>query len=389
MNIIGEKVRLARQIRNKTITQLSEEVGVSKQAISQFENGVVEPKAETFFKLVQVLRFPIQFYIKEIINSVQIRQTFFRAQSSASALERKSYEERSSFVAGIYDCLEEYLNLPKLNLPKLSILNDEISVMEMENIAQSVRSYWNLGDRPILNLVSLLEENGIIVSTLKDGEKKIDGFTQVYQCNGSVRYCVMLEDEKGSMARRNFSAAHELGHILLHSSLNNEDLNSTENRQIERQANLFASCLLLPEKSFKKELINPNDYEGYLFLKKKWHVSIKAMFIRAKDLGLLSYDEYIILMKKYSYRIARSNKAGERLEPLDDLIEVEYPELFQTALTYLFENTDVDLDKFHEILSQKGLAADEKFLTSILSIEEDFFDKYHTNKKILNISVRN
>ena len=171
--------------------------------------------------------------------------------------------------------------------------------------------------------------------------------------------------------------------------MNNEDLNSTENRQIERQANLFASCLLLPEKSFKKELINPNDYEGYLFLKKKWHVSIKAMFIRAKDLGLLSYDEYIILMKKYSYRIARSNKAGERLEPLDDLIEVEYPELFQTALTYLFENTDVDLDKFHEILSQKGLAADEKFLTSILSIEEDFFDKYHTNKKILNISVRN
>ena len=91
-------------------------------------------------------------------------------------------------MAGIYDCLEEYLNLPKLNLPKLSILNDEISVMEMENIAQSVRSYWNLGDRPILNLVSLLEENSIIVSTLKDGEKKIDGFTQVYQCNGCLLY---------------------------------------------------------------------------------------------------------------------------------------------------------------------------------------------------------
>ena len=38
---------------------------ISKQAISQFENGKTEPRLETLMKIMQVLRFPREyFYVK-------------------------------------------------------------------------------------------------------------------------------------------------------------------------------------------------------------------------------------------------------------------------------------------------------------------------------------
>ena len=94
MKIIGEKLRIARQIRNKTITQLAKEVEISKQSISQFEAETAEPKGETIFKISRILDFPIQFFTIANKESICVSHTFFRALSSTSALEKNSYIEK-------------------------------------------------------------------------------------------------------------------------------------------------------------------------------------------------------------------------------------------------------------------------------------------------------
>jgi|SRR4051812_18722404 transcriptional regulator with XRE-family HTH domain len=54
---MGDRIRTLRQARGLTQEQLGEEVGVSKSAVSQWEDGSVENiKLKTFLKLIEVLR---------------------------------------------------------------------------------------------------------------------------------------------------------------------------------------------------------------------------------------------------------------------------------------------------------------------------------------------
>lgn len=387
MKIVGDKLRIARQIRNKTITQLATEVEVSKQAISQFESELSEPKGETMIRICRSLDFPIYFFVKPFSNDVRVTNSFFRALNSTSALEKNSYHEKAKLVEKLYKFLDENLYLPKLNLPNYD-LPDSISDEFIENLSIKLREYWGLGDSPIWNVISLMEENGIVISILKDESKKIDGFTQVYKLDNNVRYCVILGDEKHSMARRNFSAAHELGHILLHSNMNYEELDVSERANVERQANLFASSFLLPKAIFKKELYAPSNYDLYVTLKAKWHVSIKAMIMRAKELGLLDYYQSISLFKKYNYKITKANKAGEKFEPFDDVINFEKPELFETAFEMLLEDGELEYESLMNTLSERGLSCYDEFLYSILPLSEKFFDKYKLSNRVLEIKVK-
>ena len=98
--------------------------------------------------------------------------------------------------------------------------------------------------------------------------------------------------------RMNFTIAHELGHWVLHRELVQGDVllcrgvdKMTDN--LERQANLFATFLLMPEKFVTKylrelpSLINERDF---WILSKKFCVSKQAMKIRLVDeLKLLYY----------------------------------------------------------------------------------------------------
>ncbi|PGZ03364.1 DNA-binding protein, partial [Bacillus thuringiensis] len=107
--------------------------------------------------------------------------------------------------------INEYIDLPKENLPTLDV--DNVSIEEM---AVQAREFWGLGDKPIKNMVELLEINGIIVSTSRINVSEIDAYTQTRKINGSDVYFVVLGNDKGSRYRRQFDAAHELAHILIH-----------------------------------------------------------------------------------------------------------------------------------------------------------------------------
>lgn len=387
MKIIGDKLRIARQIRNKKITQLAKEIDVSKQSISQFESNVSDPKGETLIKICQSLNFPIQFFTVDSVVPMQVTHTFFRALSSASALERNSFIEKTKLVTRIYDYLSEKLDFPKFDLQSISV-PDDVDLNSMEELAQQVRRCWDLGEAPIWNVIGLLEEHGIIVSVINSSSTKVDAFTQIDCCENIQRYCVMLESEKKSMPRRNFSAAHELGHIILHSKLPMDEMDNVEKAELETQANMFASCFLLPKTSFEKDLTHPNDYDCYLNLKRKWHVSIKSMIFRAHELSLITYEQYISLLKKYNYRMARDNAPGEKIEPFDNLIPIERPQLFNLSFSMLFENNILTLDSMKEEMANRGIALNEDMICELLPLEEGYFDKYKSTKEPLVIKFK-
>lgn len=146
---------------------------------------------------------------------------------------------------------------------------------------------------------------------------------------------------------------------------------------------------MLRKDQFIRDLKSPLDYDYYLGLKRKWHVSIKAMFNRAYRLDLINYDEYVTLLKKYNYRMSRDNAPGEKLEPYDNIISVEKPQLFETAFEMLFDNDVVTLDSLWTEMAEWGLALDEELICDILPLEDNFFSKYYIPKAPLKINFKN
>lgn len=112
--------------------------------------------------------------------------------------------------------------------------------------------------------------------------------------------------------RKNFTIAHELGHLFLHHKEGEDKLFIDKrtyhraSKQIigtsyteEREANIFASCLLMPKAQIKSYIVeNFNEWATGLDeydiskLAQDFSVSEQAMMIRLKKLGYQVIENY-------------------------------------------------------------------------------------------------
>lgn len=357
----GNRLRSARLYRNMTIKELAEKTGVTKQAISQFENGLSSPSFETLLQLVNALKFPRDYFYEDDKIEIEIGNTYFRALLTTNKKDRISQIEKTKILGKIYSFLNIYIEFPNQNVPEIDI--EEKSI---EEIAQAARCYWGLGNEPIPDMVYLLEKNGIIVTSFSTGDRFIDAFSQKQKINDKEQFFVILGEDKESVVRRQFSAAHELGHILLHNeTLDIEQISRQEFREMESEANEFASAFLLPAKSFMNDLIYPNNLEFYIELKKKWKVSISAMIIRAYKLKAITYNQYQYLMRQIS------RKGWKTKEPLDDILQPSRPMVLRKSIDMLISNGVLTGEEIVKQLSRYGLSLDRIEIEKLLGLDED------------------
>ena len=264
-------------------------------------------------------------------------------------------------IAAIYSFLNEYVTFPELNLPDLS--DDTFSPTEA---AKALREYWELGDKPIDNLMRTVEQNGIVVTTFATDTDDIDAFSQYVDVNGTDVYLIALSSNKESASRINFDIAHELGHILLHEwSEDEEVLTREEFKAKEKEANEFAAAFLMPETSFAADVeLEPQNLDYYKQIKRKWKVSIAAMLYRSCDLGIITQGQY-----QYMMRIMQ-NKGWRKSEPLDNTIKAAKPALFSDAVDLLLDNKVFTQKEFVDELSEMGLAMNPSELEVLLNLSK-------------------
>lgn len=353
MNFIGQpkpfnpkRLKEARLARGLTIKELAERTHVSKQAVSQFELGVSSPKSETLMRIVNILGFPRYFFHGQDQEEA-VGNIFFRSASTTSKKLKQMQEIRTKWLGKIQSFLSEYVEFPKLNLPDMTLYgNQDWDTSTIEELAHTIRQFWNLGNKPIKNIIHLLEKNGITVASLSFVNNKIDAFSQLRE----GRAFIILSEDKESAVRRQFDAAHELGHLLMHQWVDDqEQLTRVEFKEMEAQAHRFASALLLPADSFS-DTVASTDLEYFKELKKYWKVSIAAMIRRCRDIGLINENQYVYLNKKMSSQKMR------RKEPLDDIIKVPSPNVLRQAFELLLENNICSVE---EILMSIELPSNE------------------------------
>ncbi len=226
-----------------------------------------------------------------------------------------------------------------------------------------------------------LENSGINILE-KDLGLTIDAYSGYTSNNNAF---IILGNIKKSAVRRNFDLAHELGHLLLHTELDLSTLDKKEHNQIEHEANKFAACLLLPKQKFEKDfalLSRPTNPNSYINLKRKYHVSIAAMGLRARDLNLISYQQsryFWAQMNRYHYKID---------EPLDDKIVPVKPGKIKYILQLLLDKNTINVhdltDTFH---------VNTEFFIKLFDLKNNFFNEYFNNsdkidkdRKIIDIS---
>lgn len=355
------------------MTDLAKQTDISKQSLSLYANEENTPPYENVVKIADALNFPFDYFMTEDLCTTATDNTYFRSQASASKLMQNAQKTKLEYVAKVYEVLLNYVDFPKRNLPPvlfqrstnlLEADSDEV-LEQIEGIADTVRSYWKIGMGPIDNMQYLLESNGIIVTGFPNVDTKIDAFSQRInvQDRGSVFIVALALGEKPS-TRLNFDMAHELGHILMHNwDDSNDTLSKDEFNALEKQANMFASALLLPRETFGKAVAPyATNVEFYRSLKKKWHVSMQAMMYRARQLNLVTANQFQYMMRTISAKGERTHERGDTPGTLNSTI-------FQGAVDVLFEGGYLSARQLMQAFHDYGIYLSQEDLEDILGLK--------------------
>lgn len=274
------RLTLARQKRGMSKKELAGLLNLTPQSITNFESEVVkeEPSENTLLNIARILEFPVSFFSKKKIEPIDLESASFRALTKMSASQRDSSLATGLLAFELNDWIESKFTLPNHNLPDL---RDETP----ESAAILLRQMWNLGEKPVSNMIHLLESKGIRVYFIAEDYKNVDAFS-VWK-NG-VPF-ILLNNLK-SAERSRFDAAHELGHLVLH-----KHGITQKNKEAEKEANSFASAFLMPEATVISQAPSLPTISNLIKLKKYWSVSLTAMAYRLNKLNLLSEWQYRIL----------------------------------------------------------------------------------------------
>lgn len=276
--IFGNSIRIARDSRGLSQSNLAELIGVTQATLSRFEKGVLEVSPVAVENIAKALNYPVSFFSKDIRCAGE-SSLFYRKRASMTVKNLSVLESKISILSNSIDGLMESIDIPDLNIPAVEPSEDNTP----QEIAYKVRSYLGVPAGPIDNIVALLEKNGVIVMFLDlDGLDKFDGLTMFTSNQAPVIWI----NRNTPNDRKRFNLAHELGHLVMH--LRSEDLEKSEDQK-EIEANQFAGEFLMPESQCKEDFFNLK-YKDLSGNKLYWKVSKAAIIYRAKELGCISAE---------------------------------------------------------------------------------------------------
>lgn len=264
------RLAIARMRAMLTKKKLAESIGVAPLSLSRYENGKSQPTQDNVKSLSSILGFPVGFFYGDDIDIPSLETTSFRSLTSMSATIGKAALAAGSIAFTLYDWFNERFDFPDTDVP-------DFSGEAPHTAARNLRAFWGLGERPIGNMVHLLESKGIRVFSLAENTTKVNAYTLWRDDLPFVFLNTYMSPEKSR-----FDAAHELGHLVLHRD------RQVTGREAEDEANAFASELLMPKSGVLANFRQVLGLPDLIRDKKLWLVSLMALNYRYHKLGLIS-----------------------------------------------------------------------------------------------------
>lgn len=288
-----ETLKLARNYFGLSQKDFASKIGVSQPLISKIEKGLSPLTNEVIENLKS--EFGENFFSQKM-SSPNLK-VHYRASATVAKKYTDLFEARLLIIANKIEQLLDYVDIPENKIPHIDLEDFDLNA---EDLANEVRSYFELGNKPVNDFVKLLEKNGVIVyffdyNFISEQNKNFDGVS--FYVKGVP---VILINDKIQNARKMLTLAHELGHLIMH---NNSSFIISNTRDIEKEANQFASEFLAPKNILRSELVRLN-FEKLFQLKAYWKVSASALLYKAKETTLTAdqYRRWITQMAPYRKR---------------------------------------------------------------------------------------
>jgi Zn-dependent peptidase ImmA (M78 family)/DNA-binding XRE family transcriptional regulator len=321
---IGTNLRRLRTARGVTQEDLAEAAGITRVAYRNVETGASLPRTETLQALARALEVGIQDLVTPVAELRHVRFRSFRRLNT-----------RDQILIDVGRRLGDFNNLENLLGDRIEYalraftrdLGKE-SESDPEKVAAEVRERFGLGsDEPVRDLCGLLESRGIKVLPLRIASDAFFGLS-VAEADGGPAVAVNIWD-RISVERWIFTAAHELGHLVLHLEDYQVDCKAEEEKQ-EKEANLFASHFLMPPEVFRKEW---NETYGMPFVdrvfkvKRMFRVSYRTVLYRLGETGAVGPEIWQRFQGEYKRRFGRTLlKDDEPAALAADAFRASFPE---------------------------------------------------------------
>lgn len=279
--VVAANVARLRTERDISQEQLAQRSGISRITLGKIERGDVVPRSETLADLARGLRVSVDELVTPVRHLSGVR---FRAKSRVNG--------REQILARVASWLEAYSELEDCLSERREFTLSSLVGTDRDpvHLAFRTRERMGLGDESIRDIRGLFEHHGIKVLSLAKSTDSFFGLSVSPEGGGPA--VVVNTWDRISVERWIFTAAHELGHILLHQSAYDRSRDDEE-RSEEREADRFASHFLMPERTFASEW---DDTRGHSLLtrtlkvKRIFSVSYKTILTRLIESGRETED---------------------------------------------------------------------------------------------------
>ena len=242
--VLAQNVRRLRRIKGISQQALADSSGISLPAVKNIELAKGNPRMSTVQHIAKGLDAKLQdlFLPTRGLEAVRFRSMKRMQNRENILIEVARWIDNYNYLEAVLDEREPF------NLKELKGKRAGERIIEVAELAR--RKMGLKDEEPIHDICGLLESAGVKILPLPTSS---DGFFGLSVCEADGGPAVIVNvRERIPVERRIFTAAHELGHLLLHPDAYNV-AHTGESAEEEREADLFAGHFLMPDKGFRKE----------------------------------------------------------------------------------------------------------------------------------------
>ena len=307
---IAANIARLRLDRRLTQDQLAAKAGISRVALGKIERGAVVPRAQTLAALAAALATPV----RELVTPVRaLKSVRFRARAQVHA--------REQILAVVSKWLEAYVGLETElgERPPFGFKSAGKRGGSPVEVARAARRAVGLtAAEPVPDICRLLEDHGVKLLLLPTTRDSFFGLS-VGEPDGGPAVVVNTWD-RISVERWIFTAAHELGHLLLHPSEYTRD--EAEHRtEPEHEADAFASEFLLPDEAFSLEWDATRGrslLDRVLKVKRIFRVSCQTVLHRLAASERETSDVWRAFQRQHREQFGKTLRKTDEAEPLHE-----------------------------------------------------------------------
>ncbi|MGD0093974.1 MAG: XRE family transcriptional regulator [Planctomycetota bacterium] len=273
---IGERLRYGRERAGLTLQQVCERTKIGISSLSEYESGKRQPRLAQLRALAGALHRSIAFFLEP--GPLPSEIVLWRGKPAAQ--QAQELEGRFRRLCEQYHNLEVWCGERRaMNLLFQNGDPQKYCYDQAETLAYKVLQQLQLGSRPALALLSVLEENcGVKVFHL-DFEPTGSAACTVSETLGAG----VLLNARSVRWRRNFDLAHELFHLLTWAIFQPARSGDVYDQgKDEKFATCFARHLLMPRDAVKQAIGDIRQeraltYDDLFDLARQFDVSIEAL----------------------------------------------------------------------------------------------------------------